>query len=155
MTITASSKGGADVSRHRPRGLRTGLAAALPIVVTIDLLVGGPLTGLDHAVHRFAQADVQGVWKQVADTALLLGQRWVLPPIILLVVRMSGTPLLATVADDLGIFRIGLDPAPVVIATPPALTNRLAADALLETVRGWLKDLLTVGAARRQARLLR
>lgn len=46
--------------------------------MTIDLLVGGPLTDLDHTVHRFADRDVRGVWKHVAETISLLGQRWVL-----------------------------------------------------------------------------
>ena len=66
------------MSRHWPWGLRIGLAAALPVVVTIDLLVGGPLTGLDHTVHRFAESDVRGLWKQIALTVRLLGQRWIL-----------------------------------------------------------------------------
>jgi membrane-associated phospholipid phosphatase len=46
--------------------------------VTIDLLTGGPLRGLDHAVHRFTAHDVQGAWKQAADLVRLLGQRWML-----------------------------------------------------------------------------
>jgi len=61
-----------------PRGVRLGLAAALTTVVTIDVLAGGPLRSLDHAVLRFTRHDVQGGWKQAADVVRLLGQRWVL-----------------------------------------------------------------------------
>jgi len=61
-----------------PRGVRLGLAAALTAVVTVDLVMGGPLRSLDHAVHRFTQHDVQGGWKQAADLVRLLGQRWLL-----------------------------------------------------------------------------
>ena len=65
-----------------PRGKRLGLAAALTTVVTIDVLAGGPLRGLDHAVHRFTAQDVQGAWKQAADLVRLLGQRWMLVQVL-------------------------------------------------------------------------
>ena len=46
--------------------------------MTIDVLVGGPLTDLDHQVHRFTDREVRGAGKDIADAVRLLGQRWVL-----------------------------------------------------------------------------
>jgi hypothetical protein len=63
---------------------------------------------------------------------------------------MRGTPLFATVTDNLGIFWISLDPVSVVIQAPPPLAIRLTADALLGAVQRGLKDLLTVTAAARR-----
>jgi membrane-associated phospholipid phosphatase len=66
------------VRKHWLRGLCLALSAAVTVVVTLDLLLGGPLTHFDHVVHRFADRDVRGGWKDAADTIRLLGQRWVL-----------------------------------------------------------------------------
>lgn len=52
------------------------------MVVTIDVVVGGPLTDLDHRVHRFTDREVRGVGKHIADAVRLLGQRWVLLQLI-------------------------------------------------------------------------
>jgi hypothetical protein len=69
---------------------------------------------------------------------------------------MSGAPLLATITNDLSVYRIGLDPVAMIIGPSPTLAIRLTAGALLGAVGGRLKDLLTVtAAARGQARLLR
>jgi membrane-associated phospholipid phosphatase len=72
------------------RGLCLGLSAALTVVVTVDLRLGGPLTHLDHVVHRFADQDVRGRWKDTADTVRLLGQRWVLVQAIVPLAVVAG-----------------------------------------------------------------
>jgi membrane-associated phospholipid phosphatase len=66
------------VRKRSLRGLCLGVSAAVMVVVTIDLLLGGPLTHVDHVVHRFADQHVRGGWKDTADAVRLLGQRWVL-----------------------------------------------------------------------------
>ena len=71
------------MNRPWSRGRRLGLAAALTTVVTIDLLASGPLRGLDHAVHRFTERDVQGGWLLLANLVRLLGQRWVLVQLLM------------------------------------------------------------------------
>lgn len=64
--------------KHWLPGLFLGVSAAVTVVVTIDLLLSGPLTHVDHVVHRFADRDVRGGWKVTVDMVRLLGQRWVL-----------------------------------------------------------------------------
>lgn len=54
------------------------LLAALAVLVTADVLLTGPLTHLDHVVHRFADRHVQGGVMDTAHTVHLLGQRWTL-----------------------------------------------------------------------------
>jgi hypothetical protein len=49
--------------------------------------------------------------------------------------------------DHLRIDRVGLNLLPVVISPAMPLALRLAADALLESIRGWLKASLAVGTA--------
>jgi hypothetical protein len=49
--------------------------------------------------------------------------------------------------DHLRIDRVGLNLLPVVIGPAMPLALRLAADALLESIRGWLKASLAVGTA--------
>jgi hypothetical protein len=49
--------------------------------------------------------------------------------------------------DHLRIDRIGLNLPPVVIGPAAPLALRLAADALLESIRGWMKASLAVGTA--------
>jgi membrane-associated phospholipid phosphatase len=78
------------VRKHWLRGLCLGLSAAVTIVVTIDVLLGGPLIHLDHTVHRFADRDVRGRWKYTADMIRLLGQRWVLLHAILPLAVIAG-----------------------------------------------------------------
>lgn len=68
-------------------------------------------------------------------------------PVGLLIVGVLGSPLLAAVPDALCIHRIGLDLPPVVIGTTAPLALRLAANALLESVRRRLKGSLAIGAA--------
>jgi membrane-associated phospholipid phosphatase len=72
------------------RRLCLGLSAAVTVVVSIDLLLGGPLTHLDHTVHRFADQDVRGGWKHTADAVRLLGQRWVLVQVIVPLAVVAG-----------------------------------------------------------------
>ncbi len=57
---------------------------------------------------------------------------------------MLGAPLLLAVQHHLGIHRVGLNLAPVVIGPAMLLALRLAANALLEPVRGWMKTSLAV-----------
>jgi hypothetical protein len=47
----------------------------------------------------------------------------------------------------LGIHRVGLDLAPVVIGPAMPLALRLAANALLEPIRGWMEASLAVRTA--------
>lgn len=64
---------------HRvPRGTGYVAPAALVVIVTADVLMHGPLTRLDHVVHRFDAAWVRGGWARAAGLVALLGQRWVL-----------------------------------------------------------------------------
>ena len=57
-------------------------------------------------------------------------------PVGLLIVGVLGPPLLPAVDDHLGIHRVGLNLLPVVISAATTLALRLAANALLESVRG-------------------
>ena len=56
-------------------------------------------------------------------------------PVGLLIIGMLGAPLLAAVQYHLGIDRVGLNLAPVVIGPAMPLALWLAANALLESVR--------------------
>jgi len=60
---------------------------------------------------------------------------------------MPGAPLLPAVQHHLGIHRVDLNLAPVVIGPAMPLALRLAADALLESIWGWMKASLAVGTA--------
>ena len=68
-------------------------------------------------------------------------------PIGLLIIGMFLPPLLPAVLDHLRIDRVGLNLPPMVIGPAMALALRLAADALLESIRGWMKASLAVGTA--------
>ena len=68
-------------------------------------------------------------------------------PIGLLIIGMLLPPLLPAVLDHLRIDRVGLNLLPVVIGPAMPLALRLAADALLESIRGWLKASLAVWTA--------
>jgi hypothetical protein len=66
------------MSHRVPRSTVYVPPAALAVIVTADVLLHGPLTRLDHAVHRFDVAHVQGVRAQAAEVVALVGQRWLL-----------------------------------------------------------------------------
>jgi hypothetical protein len=68
-------------------------------------------------------------------------------PVGLLIIGMLGAPLLPAVLDHLRIHRIGLNLQPVVIGSTMPLALRLAANALLQSIRGWMKALPAVGTA--------
>lgn len=63
---------------RRLPGAGYGLLTAIVVIVTVDVLVTGPLTALDHTVHRFAERDVHGRVLWVVHGVHLLGQRWAL-----------------------------------------------------------------------------
>ncbi|MCL5742664.1 MAG: hypothetical protein M1541_01865 [Acidobacteria bacterium] len=60
---------------------------------------------------------------------------------------MLGAPLLKAVQYHLGIHRVGLNLAAVVISPAMPLALWLAANALLESIRGWMKPSLAVRTA--------
>ena len=68
-------------------------------------------------------------------------------PVGLLIIGMLGAPLLPAVQYHLGIDRVGLNLAPVVISPSMTLALWLAANALLESIRGWMKTSLAVRTA--------
>ena len=68
-------------------------------------------------------------------------------PVGLLIIGMLGAPLLPAVLDHLRIHRVGLNLQPVVIGPAMPLALRLAANALLEPIRGWMKALPAVRTA--------
>jgi hypothetical protein len=68
-------------------------------------------------------------------------------PVGLLIIGMLGAPLLVAVQNHLGIDWVGLNLAPVVISPAMPLTLWLAANALLESVRGWMEASLAVWTA--------
>ena len=68
-------------------------------------------------------------------------------PVGLLIVGVLGAPLLATVQHHLGIHRVGLNLAPVVIGPAIPLALRPAANPLLESIRGRLKGAMAIRAA--------
>ncbi len=69
------------------------------------------------------------------DRTIALGRFGVSLPVVLLVAGMGVAPLLAAVADNLGIEGIGADLAAVVISAAAALAFRLAANELAGTKR--------------------
>jgi hypothetical protein len=60
-------------------------------------------------------------------------------PVGLLIIGMLGAPLLAAIQHHLGINRVGLNLQPVVISPAMPLALWLATNALLESIRGWMK----------------
>ena len=76
-------------------------------------------------------------------------------PVGLLIIGMLGPPLLPAVDDHLGIHRVGLNLVPVVIGAATTLALRLAANALLEAVRGGVKASPAIGTAVGRGQLLR
>jgi len=68
-------------------------------------------------------------------------------PVGLLIIGMLGPPLLPAVEDPLGIHRAGFNLVPVVVGAATPLALRLAANALLESVRGGVKASLAIRAA--------
>ncbi len=68
-------------------------------------------------------------------------------PVGFLIIGMLGAPLLSAVLDHLRIDGVGLNLAPVVIGPAMPLTLRLAANALLKSIRGWMKASLAVRTA--------
>ena len=68
-------------------------------------------------------------------------------PVGFLIIGVVGAPLLAAVHHHLGIDRVGLNLAPVVIGPAMPLALRLAANKLLESVWGWTKASLAVRTA--------
>jgi hypothetical protein len=68
-------------------------------------------------------------------------------PVGLLIIGVLGTPLLPAVLDYLRIHRVGLNLLPMVIGPAMPLALRLAANALLESIWGWMKASLAVRTA--------
>ena len=68
-------------------------------------------------------------------------------PVGLLIIGMLGAPLLPAVLDYLRIHRVGLNLLPVIIGPAMPLALGLAANALLEAVRGGMKASLAVRTA--------
>ena len=68
-------------------------------------------------------------------------------PIGLLIIGVLVPPLRPAVSDHLRIHRIGLNLPPVVVGPTMPLALRLAANALLEPIRGWMKASLAVRTA--------
>src|SRR5450759_4456155 len=68
-------------------------------------------------------------------------------PVGLLIIGVLGAPLLAAVLDHLRIHRVGLNLPTVVIGPAMPLALRLAANALLESIWGWVKASLAVWTA--------
>src|SRR5262245_3642728 len=59
---------------------------AVMVLVTVDVLVDGPLRQLDHAVHGFVDTHVRGGWLEVAHVGTKLGQRG---DLVLIIVPLS------------------------------------------------------------------
>ena len=78
---------------------------------------------------------------------VVLGGFGMVAPVGLLIIGMFGAPLLPAVQHHLGIHRVGLNLAPVVIGPAVPLALRLATNTLLEPVRGWMKTSLAVRTA--------
>lgn len=52
------------------------------VLVTLDVVLGGPLRQLDHAVHEVCDARVRGAWLEAVHAATKLGQRGGLATVI-------------------------------------------------------------------------
>jgi membrane-associated phospholipid phosphatase len=78
--------------RGAPGGSPTLLVAALVVfvLITVDVVLGGPLTHLDHAVSTWARSTgIPGLgwtrpWQEQADQLVDLGDREVVVPIVLI-----------------------------------------------------------------------
>jgi hypothetical protein len=68
-------------------------------------------------------------------------------PVGLLIIGVLGAPLLPAVQHHLGVHRVGFNLPPVVIGPAMPLALRLAANALLDSVRGWMKTSLAIRTA--------
>jgi hypothetical protein len=68
-------------------------------------------------------------------------------PVGLLIIGMLGAPLLPAVLDHLGIYRVGFNLVAMVIGPAMPLALQLAANPLLEPIRGWMKTSLAVRTA--------
>ena len=68
-------------------------------------------------------------------------------PVGRLIVGMLGAPLLPAVLDHLRIHRVGLNLPLVVVGPAMPLALRFTANALLESIRGWMKASLAVRTA--------
>jgi len=79
--------------------------------------------------------------------AIALGGLGVRLPIRLLIIGVLGLPLFPAVADHLRVQGIGPDLLPMVFGAATTLAFRLAANTLLKSVRGRLKNTLAIGAA--------
>jgi membrane-associated phospholipid phosphatase len=67
--------------------IRYGLSGVIMALVTVDILLDGPLRHLDHHVHRFCDSHVRGLELRMVETIALIGQRgYVLLVIVLLAV---------------------------------------------------------------------
>jgi len=82
---TARHARGGSASLTRRAAALGALLLLLAGLVTLDVALQGPLTGFDHVVHRFADAQVRGLWRWPFEVLALPGQRGVLLLPILLV----------------------------------------------------------------------
>jgi hypothetical protein len=76
-----------------------------------------------------------------------LGRFGMRAPVGLLIIGMLGAPLRAAIQHHLGVDRVGLNLAPVVIGPAMPLALWLAANPLLDSIRGWMKASLAVRTA--------
>jgi hypothetical protein len=81
---------------------------------------------------------------EVLLLAVALNRLRVLLPVLFLVTGMRVPPLLAALAHDLGVEGIRANLSPVIIPAALLLAGGLAANPLLGTVKGRLKDLLAI-----------
>jgi hypothetical protein len=79
--------------------------------------------------------------------SVALGGLGMSAPVGPLIIGVLGAPLLTAVQYHLGVDRVGLNLAAVVIGPAMTLALWLAANALLESVRGWMKASLAVRTA--------
>lgn len=79
--------------------------------------------------------------------AVALGGRGVCLPVALLIIGVLRSPFFPAVLDHLRVQQVGSDLLPVVVGTTAPLALRLAANALLESIRRWLENELAIGAA--------
>jgi hypothetical protein len=98
-------------------------------------------------VVLYKRGDASLPIKLPLSLSVALGAFGMRAPVVLLIIGMLGAPLLAAVQPHPGIDPVGLNLAPVVIGPAMTLALRLAANALLESVRGWMKASLALGTA--------